>query len=155
MLSRHLPSLRPGRIKYVAVIALVALFLLAQGLPSLNSVESRVRDSHVGEDRPRFLYHSTFRDDPDLEYERNVSQAMHDLEEMQLALDSADTTNTLWQILLDPSVQRGEDSLRFEEKNPEWKYAVRRSLRLHTFGASTDTATSSSSTMNGPNTSLL
>ncbi|KAJ6121163.1 hypothetical protein N7523_005443 [Penicillium sp. IBT 18751x] len=124
MLFRHLPSLRPGRVKYVAVIAILVLFLLVQGLPSLNIVETRVRDFHVGEDKPRYLYHSTFRDDPDLEYERNVSQAMRDLEKKQLALDSEDTTKTLWQILLDPSVQRGEDSLLFEEKNPEWKYAL-------------------------------
>ncbi|KAJ5676512.1 uncharacterized protein N7477_002145, partial [Penicillium maclennaniae] len=121
---RHLPSLRPGRVKYVAIIAILVLFLLARGLPSLSSVETRVRDSHMGEDRPQYLYHSTFRDDPDLEYERNVSQAMRDLEKKQLALDSEDTTNTLWQILLDPSVQRGEDSLLFEEKNPEWNYAL-------------------------------
>lgn len=124
MLSRRLPSLGPARFRY-AVIAIVVLFLLAHGLPSLKgSIDTRVSDSHVEEDRPRYLYHSTFRDNPDLEYERHVAQAMRHVEEEQLALDGEETTNTLWQILLDPSAQRGEDSLMFEENNSEWKYAV-------------------------------
>lgn len=132
MLRRRLPSLGPGRFKYIAVIVVLALFLLAQGLPSLkSSFDAHVGDLGAGDDRPRYLYHSTFRDDPDLEYEHHVSRAMREIEEAQLALDGEDTTNTLWQILLDPAERRGDDSLQFEEKNSEWKYFVRISLPVH------------------------
>lgn len=136
MLRRRLPSLGSGRFKYVAAIVILALFLLAQGLSSQNGFDTRMHESHV--DQPRYVYHSPFRDDPDLAYERNVSQAMHDLEEMQLALDGKHTTNTLWQILLDPAAQRGEDSLLFEEKNSEWKYAVTSYFLVHVLCALTD-----------------
>lgn len=130
MFRRHGPLLGcPGRHKYVVVLAVLALLVLVRSLPSLKSrLDSHADGTPVG-DRPRYLYHSAFRDNPDTEYERQLRDALRDIESQQLALHGdVVASNTIWQILLgqEPGTeQRGEDSLRFEEKNSEWKYKVR------------------------------
>lgn len=123
----------PGRLKYI--LAFVVVFLvLARCLPSLRSrLDIHKNGSHVG-DRPRYLYHSKFRDNPDVEYERQLSNALRDIEEQELALhDHAGSPDTLWQILLVQaagSEQRGDDSFDFEEENSDWQYKVRNLMRL-------------------------
>lgn len=118
-----------GRRRYVVLIALLASFLLIRSLPALKSdLNSRTRIV-PSEDRPRYLYHSVFRRNPDRGYEEQLSNALQEIERQQLSLNShEDKTHTLWQIMLglDPSAEvRGEDSLKFEKKNSEWQYSVR------------------------------
>lgn len=119
----------PRRHKYVVLLVVLVLLVLVRSLPLLKDrLEfSRLNALHM-EDRPRYLYHSTFREDPDIAYETRLRDALRDIEKQQLALlDNSGAPDTLWQILLGhgPAVeQRGDDSLRFEEKNSEWKYKV-------------------------------
>lgn len=129
MFRRYGPFLGcPGRHKSVVVLAVLVLLVLVRSLPSLKDrLDGRVDGLHV-EDRPRYLYHSTFRKDPDIAYESRLRDALRDIETQQLALhDDSGAPNTLWQILLGQgpvAEQRGDDSLRFEEENSEWRYKV-------------------------------
>lgn len=118
-----------SRRRFVVLIALLALFLLVRSLPTLKSdLNSRGRVA-LSEDRPRYLYHSAYRRNPDRIYEEKLSNALQEIERQQLALNShEDKAHTLWQIMLgqDPSAEmRSDDSLKFEMKNSEWKYLVR------------------------------
>lgn len=130
MLRRHKPLLGyPGRHKYVVAMAILALWMLARALHSLKERldTSRVDGLHV-EDRPRYLYHSAFRENQDTEYENRLRNALRYIESQQLSLyTDKGAPNTLWQILLGPGPiadRRGDDSFRFEEENPEWTYKV-------------------------------
>jgi hypothetical protein len=81
------------------------------------------------ENRPRYLYHSAYRRNPDRIYEEKLSNALQEIERQQLALNNHEgKAHTLWQIMLgqDSSADmRSDDSLKFEQKNSEWKYSVR------------------------------
>lgn len=130
MLSRYLPVRGWfGRRRSVVLIALLALFVLVRSLPALKSNLDSRASVMLSEDRPRYLYHSAFRQNPDLIYEEQLSNALQETERQQLSLNShEDKTHTLWQIMLgqDPSAEiRGDDSLKFEKKNSEWTYSVR------------------------------
>ena len=127
MMRRHL-SVRGwlGRRPSVVLIALLALFALIRSLPVLkDNLDGRV-GVVLSEDRPRYLYQSSFRKNPDWIYEERLSNALQEIERQQLALNShEDKTHTLWQIMLGHSAAiRGEDSLEFEKKNSEWEYSV-------------------------------
>ncbi|KAJ5359680.1 uncharacterized protein N7496_012093 [Penicillium cataractarum] len=129
MLRRYVPVRGcAGRRRYVVLIALLALFLLVRSLPALKSDLNSRAGIALSEDRPRYLYHSAFRRNPDRGYEEQLSNALQGIERQQLSLNShEDKTHTLWQIMLglDPSAEiRSEDSLKFEKKNSEWKYSL-------------------------------
>lgn len=118
----------PGRLKYALVLVLV-LLVLVRGLHSLKNSSDRRQDGLRVGDHLRYLYHSTFRDNPDIEYEQQLSNALRDIEKQQLALsDHLGSPNTLWQILLvqdSGEEQRGDDSFNLEEENWDWEYKVR------------------------------
>jgi hypothetical protein len=109
------------------VVALLLVLILVKSLPWLQSAVQGHAHSHVA-DKPRYLYRSTFRDNPDTAYEQQLSQALRDIEAKQLTLHGpAAPSDTIWQIILgkDPGTEeRGSDSLEFEEKNSDWKYKV-------------------------------
>ncbi|KAJ5114312.1 hypothetical protein NUU61_000071 [Penicillium alfredii] len=111
-----------SRDRFVALVVLVILFLLLRSSPSLtDGIDSQ---THV-EDRPRYLYHSPFRTNPDLEYERQLSDALIAIErEVSASHGNEDTADTLWQIMLKDRDARTQDSLQFEEKNSEWRYSL-------------------------------
>lgn len=123
-MRRFRPSSSSSRQKYLVVAALLLVLVLIKSLPSLHS---HADHSHV-ENRPRYLYRSTFRENPDTAYEQQLSEALRDIERQQITLHGqGGPSDTLWQIILgkEPSAEhRGPDSLQFEEKNPEWKYKV-------------------------------
>lgn len=128
MFRRYRPLLGyPGRHKSVVVLAVLVLLVLVRSLPSLKDrLDGRVEGPHV-EDRPRYLYHSAFRKDPDIAYESRLRDALRDIEKQSALHDNSGAPNTLWQILLGQgpvAEQRGDDSLRFEEENSEWSYKV-------------------------------
>lgn len=95
-----------------------------------NTRADRPPPEHDVEDVPRFLYHSSFREDPDLAYEGELSAALQAVEQSVSSAPSysrRDTgEKTIWQILLGnkANLQRGDDSIRLERANPDWAYTV-------------------------------
>ncbi|EED22047.1 conserved hypothetical protein [Talaromyces stipitatus ATCC 10500] len=75
--------------------------------------------------RPRFLYRSSFRDNPDLEYERRISDALQGIEGTVLAENGGDTLaeERIWQIAKDEG-QRGSDSKALQGQNRLWEYSL-------------------------------
>lgn len=78
------------------------------------------------EDQPHFLYQSSFRESPDLQYESDVSGALESLAQNVLAQSQGndESEERIWQIASD-DMMRGADSREFEARNGEWKYTVR------------------------------
>lgn len=130
MLRRLLPGAGSrGRYKYAIVGALLVLILLAQTLPPLQNTPGSHPQQTPADGRPHFLYRSKFRTNPDLDYEQLVSKALDELaHNSSAATDSGGSPDTLWQVYLgrEPTPDlRGDDSVKFEQQNPEWKYKVR------------------------------
>lgn len=75
---------------------------------------------------PRFLHLSPFRENPDTEYERQVSKALSEIQSETLHENNGDNfaEEQIWQIALGKHVKRESDSFIFEQKNSEWKYSV-------------------------------
>lgn len=76
--------------------------------------------------KPRFLYRSRFRDNPDLEYEKRISNALQGIERAVLTENAGGDTlaeERIWQIARDEE-QRGDDSRAFESRNGGWIYSV-------------------------------
>lgn len=116
----------PNRHKYVLVAAILTLFILFKSVPTPISRPDPHTKQSYGEDRPRYLHQSTFRADPDYEYEIKLSNALRAMEIEKEMRHDEDATDTLWQIMLPGVSERSDDSIQFEKKNSEWKYKVRR-----------------------------
>jgi DNA-binding transcriptional regulator PaaX len=103
------------------------VFAIANILVSLES-SLNIRPDKKVEKESRYLHHSEFRTNPDLEYERRVSDALRDIENQQRELHGSDQSwDIIWQMLLKDAPNpenRGQDSLRMEEQNSEWSYKV-------------------------------
>ncbi|EPS25139.1 putative alpha-1,6-mannosyltransferase [Penicillium oxalicum 114-2] len=118
-----------GRRRGVLLLTLlIALAWLVRGLSLLQNDLNRRQAAARGEDRPRYLYQSSFRNKPDLALEEQLSRAFQEIERQQLSRhDEEDGPHTIWQIMLGQSLDtfmRGDDSLKFEERNSEWKYKL-------------------------------
>ena len=111
----------------------VVLYFLIFGLPSPpptknnNRADKKAPDYDV-ESTPRYVYRSSFRSDPDLSFEKNVSDALVAIETAVRQARKGDGTaqRHIWQIHLgrDKS-QRGQDSLLFQQVNrDQWDYSV-------------------------------
>ena len=82
-------------------------------------------------EKPRFLYRSRFRENPDLEYEASIDSALRKIEERILSQRNGNTEadQTIWQIMLvHGPIERSEDSIEFESENDDWDYKVRTSF---------------------------
>lgn len=115
----------PNRHKYVLVAAILTLFILFKSVPTPTSRLDPRNENSNGEDRPQYLHQSTFRANPDYEYEINLSNALRTMEIERKMHPDEDATDTLWQIMLPGVNERSDDSIQFEQKNSEWKYNVR------------------------------
>lgn len=113
----------PNRHKYALVAAILTLFILFKSVPT-SKLDPHTKKLY-GEDRPRYLHQSTFRKNPDHDYELKLSNALRAMEIEREMRHDEDATHTLWQIMLPGVSQRSDDSIQFEEKNSEWKYKVR------------------------------
>lgn len=73
---------------------------------------------------PHFLHRSSFRIDPDLEYEERVSHALRNIELAVLHENGGDYSarDKIWQVMLGKKTERSEDSMAFEEENDDWEY---------------------------------
>ncbi|KAG0156163.1 hypothetical protein PDIDSM_3340 [Penicillium digitatum] len=75
-------------------------------------------------DTPRFLYRSPFRTNPDVEYEKQLSNALEKVENAVLeSQENNQPEDRIWQIAKDEK-HRGDDSRIFQGKNKEWKYTL-------------------------------
>ncbi|OQD82324.1 hypothetical protein PENANT_c022G05601 [Penicillium antarcticum] len=111
-----------NRQRSALITAIVVLFVLFEYLP-LPSARPDARFEPL-QNRPQYLHQSPFRTNPNYEYETRLSNALRDLEiEGQLGGDVG-APDTVWQIMLMDNDKRGDDSLEFEKKNPEWKYSL-------------------------------
>ena len=121
----------------------IVLYFLIFGLPSPpptknnNRADKKAPDYDV-ESTPRYVYRSSFRSDPDLSFEKNVSDALVAIETAVRQARKGDDTaqRHIWQIHLgrDKS-QRGQDSLLFQQVNrDQWDY----SCLLYTSDAADD-----------------
>ncbi|OQE41081.1 hypothetical protein PENCOP_c005G02509 [Penicillium coprophilum] len=114
-----------NRHKQVLVAAILTLIIVFKSLPSSTSRLNPRTDKSYGEDRPQYLHRSTFRANPDYEYETKLSNALRAIEIERGMRHDENAADTLWQIML-PGVisQRSDDSIQFEKKNSEWRYKL-------------------------------
>lgn len=112
----------------------VLLFVLWRSLPT-EADRKRTPFSDVA-DKPRFLYHSRFRENPNREYEARVDDALRRIEERVLRAEKGvvEARRRLWQIMLAENAQQEDDSLNFEAENEDWEYQVRRYQTYHVSG---------------------
>lgn len=112
--------LKPRRIPLWLAITL-ALFILRHGF---FNTTPHTKDNDENDTKPRFLYRSQFREDPDFEYEKRISDALQGIERDELAKKGPTlASETIWQIAKNEE-QRGEDSKAFERQNRVWSYSV-------------------------------
>ncbi|KAF3394913.1 Initiation-specific alpha-1,6-mannosyltransferase [Talaromyces pinophilus] len=114
--------LKPRRILLWFSIIL-ALFIV-QHLLSNTTTPHKIDDDN-NNTKPRFLYRSHFRDNPDLEYEKRISDALQGLERTVLTENNGEilAEERIWQIARDEE-QRGDDSKAFERRNRVWRYSL-------------------------------
>lgn len=108
---------------------IIFIWFLFYHLPDPPSTQNNTRadrppPEHQVEDTPRFLYRSPFRNNPDVEYEKQLSEALEEIEEAVLASQESNISeDRIWQIAKNEK-HRGDDSIVFEGKHKEWKYTV-------------------------------
>lgn len=115
--------LRPRRmLLWLSII--LALFIFQHLLSNANPHTTNDGDD-ADNTKPRFLYRSHFRDDPDLEYEKRISNALQGIERTVLEENNGEilAEERIWQIARDEG-QRGDDSRAFERRNRLWRYSV-------------------------------
>ncbi|KAL3475966.1 hypothetical protein BJX99DRAFT_228670 [Aspergillus californicus] len=119
------------RRRFSIFISVAIIFVIFRCLPSGNNriVSGKwLPDYDVG-DVPRYLHHSSYRDYPDYEYERKLSNALQLLEKDVLEKNGYDYVgqDRIWQIRLGDHPEgniRPQDSLMFEEQNVDWQYTL-------------------------------
>lgn len=113
---------------------IILIWFLFYHLPDPPSTQNNTRadrppPEHQVEDTPRFLYRSPFRKNPDVEYEKQLSEALKEIEEAVLASQESNISeDRIWQIAKNEK-HRGEDSIIFEGKHKEWEYTVSTMIR--------------------------
>lgn len=123
--SRCLSTRRGSCILFVTFI-----WFLFYHLPAPPSTQNNIRadrppPEHQVEDTPRFIYRSPFRRNPDVQYEKQLANALEKIEKAVLAQsqEANISEDRIWQIAKNAK-HRGEDSIVFQGKNKEWAYTV-------------------------------
>lgn len=116
--------LKPRRILLWLSIIL-ALFIVQHLFSNATTTAHKIDDDKDNNGKPRFLYRSHFRDNPDLEYEKRISNALQSIERTVLIENNGEilAEERIWQIARDEE-QRGDDSKAFERRNRVWRYSV-------------------------------
>ncbi|CAG8371438.1 unnamed protein product [Penicillium salamii] len=111
-------------------IFVIFIWLLFRHLPSPpvtqnNTRADRPRPKNQAEERPHFLFQSPFRKSPDLQYERQISDALERLAQGVLSQNHGNSRSEerIWQIAANDAM-RGTDSRDFEARNDEWAYTL-------------------------------
>lgn len=120
--------------KLIFFLFAVLLFLLWNRVPEPpktenNTLMNRPPPRQKLASKPQFLHRSQFREHPDYEYETFLDYWLKRIEEKTLAENqgNVEATQTIWQISLGPDrkpMDRGSDSIAFENENKEWDYMV-------------------------------
>jgi hypothetical protein len=120
------------------LVLIVVLYLLLGKIPAPPHVQNdtgrnRQPPKHHVETKPRFLYRSHFRQNPDLEKQSALSEALQSLEKQTLKEHASDggMVMRIWQIMLQQSSnteERNPYSILFQEYNSEWISTVCSSL---------------------------
>lgn len=132
MLLRLLPFKGPRervekRLIQTVLLILALVFVLVVYFDRTPSSPPKQESWHPkSHDRPRYIHYSSFRENPDYKYEKELSTALRAIEENVKSRHREARqahVDTIWQVLLkDPD--RPEDSLELEEANPGWEYRV-------------------------------
>lgn len=115
--------------KTLWLLVIVFLFVVSICFKALKT--DRPTPKYDVWEKPRFLYHSRFRENPDHEYEATVDSVLRKIEERVMSDGNGDreADKTVWQIMLvDGPIERSQDSIRFESENYNWNYQVRTSF---------------------------
>lgn len=118
----------PYKLSWILFAAL--LLLLWSRLPKPRKSHRKHTPHYAVADKPRFLFHSRFRDHPDYEYEATIDNLLRNIED-EAASDSGailDAKDTVWQIRLDDDatpLARDPSSIKFERANDDWEYQAR------------------------------
>ncbi|KAL4802487.1 hypothetical protein BDV18DRAFT_146810 [Aspergillus unguis] len=108
-------------------VTICLVFLFFHSLPNKRTANGKWLPDYDVEDLPHFLYHSPYREAPDYEYEREVSDALKAVEDSVLSGNGGDRSaeQRIWQIRLGQAeAERGRDSITFGERNAEWQYTL-------------------------------
>ena len=115
----------------VFLITAFLIYLWSHFSRSRRASDAKRTPHHDVADKPRFLYHSRFRDHPDYDYEAAIDMALRAVEERAMSeiKGTIEAKERIWQIRLDEEgsgedVERGDDSSDFEFINDEWEYKV-------------------------------
>ncbi|KAF7589309.1 hypothetical protein BBP40_004496 [Aspergillus hancockii] len=118
-----------GARKLSLLILAASIYFILYHLPPPPKTQNNTRADRKSpkydvETTPRYLHQSPFRDGPDSEYERKISDALLDIERETVQAKGYDSSveDRIWQIMLGKYVDRGADSIHFEEENSEWTY---------------------------------
>jgi hypothetical protein len=123
--SKFLSTRRGSCIIFIAFIWFIFYHLPAPPSTQNNTRADRPPPEHQVEDTPRFIYRSPFRNNPDVRYEKQLSDALENIEKAVLARsqESNISEDKIWQIAKNQK-HRGDDSIVFQGKNKEWEYNV-------------------------------
>jgi hypothetical protein len=120
------------------IIFIISIWFLFYHLPAPPSTQNNTRadrppPEHQVEDTPRFIYRSPFRNNPDVQYEKQLSDALEKIEKAVLARsqESNISEDKIWQIAKNQK-HRSDDSIVFQGKNKEWEYNVSTFTCYHT-----------------------
>lgn len=110
-----------NRRKGVLFLLIALGFLLFQLLPSSNLARS------TAEVKPEFLWHSSYRDNPDKEYEDRIRDALKFIELVSVEHGDNKAIHKIWQVMLgtgDNTDDRGQDSHDLRDRNDDWDHEV-------------------------------
>ncbi|KOC15450.1 hypothetical protein AFLA70_305g001450 [Aspergillus flavus AF70] len=120
-----------GGRKLLLLLLAALIYLVLYHLPpppktKNNTSSNRKAPKYDVDTTPRFLHLSSFREDPDSEYEKRVSDALLEIERNALRASNWDTSaeDRIWQVALGKYIERESDSLEFERENSGWKYSL-------------------------------
>ena len=132
MIPQRQRKLSIGGRKLILLLLAVLIYVVLYHLPpppktKNNTSSNRKAPEYDVDTTPRFLHLSSFREDPDSEYEKRVSDALLEIERKALRESNWDTSteDRIWQVTLGKYIERESDSLAFEQDNNGWKYSVR------------------------------
>ncbi|KAL2869516.1 uncharacterized protein BJX67DRAFT_347503 [Aspergillus lucknowensis] len=113
------------------LLLVLVFFVVLRCLPTGNNhiVSGKWLPDYDVEATPRYLHRSSYRKSPDYAYERSVSEALQSIERDVLEGNGGQrlADARIWQIRLGDypvNLDRGPDSLMFENVNSEWEYQL-------------------------------
>jgi Glycosyltransferase sugar-binding region containing DXD motif len=117
------------------VILTLLIYLLYNYFPSPPRWEnnrSANRPAPAREQRPKpdFLYHSRFRENPDVTFEDQLDLALRRIESHALP-DAKGAVKIIWQTGPEDADEREQDCKQWQEQNPGWEYSVNISTADH------------------------